>query len=155
MRGFQRLTAICLFSAALFAADNPFLGTWKLNSAKSKGTPGTMEKEATMVFEADGDKIKRTFTGIDADGEKMHVVGSIPWDGKPHQVDGPNGAPPAMVAVKRINDRTIAVTVTVNGNVVTTGRSVVSTDGKTLTGSFKGEDPKGRKLDNVEVMDKQ
>jgi hypothetical protein len=155
MRGFQFLTAICLFSTALFAADNPFLGTWKLNPAKSKGTAGTMEKEATMVFEADGGKIKRTFTGIDADGEKIHMVGSIPWDGIPHQVDGPNGAPPAMVAVNRINDRTIAVTVTVNGKVVTAGRSVVSKDGKTMTGSFKGEDPKGRKFDNVEVMDKQ
>jgi hypothetical protein len=43
----------------------------------------------------------------------------------------------------------------VNGKVVTAGRSVVSKDGKTMTGSFKGEDPKGRKFDNVEVMDKQ
>ena len=155
MRGVQCLTAICIFSAALFAADNPFLGTWKLNPAKSKGTAGTMDKEATMVFEADGDKIKRTFDGVNADGEKIHMVGSIPWDGKPHQVDGPNGAPPAMVAVKRINDRRVDITVTVNGKVVTTGRSVVSKDGKTLTGSFKGEDPKGRKFDNVEVMEKQ
>jgi len=155
MRRLQLLAALCVFSAALFAADNPFLGTWKLNTAKSKGTQGTMDKEATTVFETDGDKIKRTFTAVNADGEKVNMVGSIPWDGKPHQVEGPNGAPPAMVAVKRINERTLAVTVTVNGKVVAAGRSVVSKDGKTMTDSFKGEDPKGRKFDNVEVLEKQ
>ena len=114
-----------------------------------------MEKEATTVFEADGDKIKRTFNAIDGDGEKVHMVGSIPWDGKPHQVDGPKGAPPAMVTVKRINDRTTDVSVTVNGKVVTAGRSVVSRDGKTMTESFKGEDLKGRKFDNTEIFEKQ
>ena len=38
MRGLKTLTAVCLFSSALFAAD-PFLGTWKLNPAKSKALP--------------------------------------------------------------------------------------------------------------------
>lgn len=59
------------------------------------------------------------------------------------------------MAVKSINDHTVAVTVTVNGKVVSTGHSVVSKDGKTLTASFKGEDMKGRKFDNVEVMERQ
>ena len=62
---------------------------------------------------------------------------------------------PAMVAVKSLNARTIDVTVKVNGKVVSTGRAVVSKDGKTMTSSFKGEDPKGRKFDNVEVFDRQ
>jgi hypothetical protein len=135
------------------AADNPFIGTWKLNTMKSQGTPGTMNKEETVVFETDGNAVKRTVTGINADGEKLNLSGTVPWDGKEHKVDGPMG--PAMVAVKSLNARTVDVTVKVNGKVVSSGRVVVSKDGKTMTSSFKGEDPKGRKLDNVEIYDRQ
>jgi hypothetical protein len=62
---------------------------------------------------------------------------------------------PAMVAVKSVNDRTLNVTAKVNGKVVSSGRAVVSRDGKTMTSSFKGEDAKGRKFDNVEVFERQ
>ena len=153
MRILHLLAAFCIFSIVVTAADNPFIGTWKLNTAKSKGTPGTMSKEETVVFETDGSGIKRTVTGINADGEKINFSGTVPWDGMEHKVDGPMG--PAMVAVKSMNDRTVNVTVKVNDKVVSSGRVVVSKDGKTMTGSFKGEDPKGRKFNNVEVYDKQ
>jgi hypothetical protein len=153
MRGLHCVAVFCVFSMALVAADNPFFGTWKLNVAKSKSTPGTMEKESTVVFEADGNGVKRTVTGIDADGKPINMSATIPWDGMEHKVDGPMG--PAMVAVKNANNHTLNVTVKVNGKVVSSGRSVVSKDGKTMTASFKGEDPKGRKFDNVEVYEKQ
>jgi hypothetical protein len=150
----MRLTAVfCILSIVSAAADNPFVGTWKLNTAKSKGTPGTMSKEETVVFETDGSGVKRTVTGVDADGQKINLSATIPWDGMEHKVDGPMG--PAMVAVKSVNDRTLNVTVNVNGKVVSSGRVVVSKDGKTMTGHFKGEDPKGRKFDNVEIFDRQ
>jgi len=153
MRKLYLVAAFCICSVALTAASNPFLGTWKLSPAKSKGTSGTMSKEETVVFESDGNGVKRTVTGIDADGQKINMSATIPWDGKEHKVDGPMG--PAMVAVKSVNDHTINLTVKVNDKVVTSGRVVTSKDGKTMTGSFKGEDPKGRKIDNVEVYDKQ
>ena len=95
MRALHMVAALCIFSAVLVAADNPYLGTWKLNVAKSKGTPGTMEKEATVVFATDGNGIKRTVTGIDADGSPINLSATIPWDGMDHQVDGPAGTPPA------------------------------------------------------------
>src|SRR4051812_14030653 len=153
MRGLDLIALSCVFSVGLVAADNAFLGTWKLNVAKSKGTPGTMSKEETVVFAADGNGVKRTATGVDADGQKIDMSATIPWDGKEHKVDGPTG--PAMVAVKSINDQTLNVTVKVNDKVVSTGRVVVSKEGKTMTASFKGEDPKGRKFDNTEVFEKQ
>jgi hypothetical protein len=153
MRGLHCIAAFCVFSIALVAANSPFIGTWKLNPTKSKATVGTLSKEETAVFEAVGNEVKRTVTGIDSDGKPINMSATIPWDGKEHKVDGPMG--PAMVAVKSVNDHTVNVTVKVNGKVVSSGRSVVSKDGKTMTASFKGEDPKGQKFDNVEVYDKQ
>jgi hypothetical protein len=153
MRGLHIVAAFCVFSVALVAADNPYLGTWKLNTTKSKGTPGTVSKESTIVFESAGNGVKRTVTGLDGDGQKMDTSATIPWDGMEHKVDRPMGT--AMVAVKSVNDHTINVTVKVNDKVVSSGRVIVSKDGKTMTSTFKGEDPKGRKIDNVEVYEKQ
>src|SRR3954469_20983713 len=133
MRGLNLIALFWVFSVALVAADNPFLGTWKLNVGKSKGTPGTISKEETVVFESDGNGIKRTVTGVDGDGQKLDMSATIPWDGMEHKVDGPNGAPPAMVAVKTANANTLNVTVKVNDKVVSSGRVVVSKDGKTMT----------------------
>src|SRR5918996_4020963 len=126
MRALSCVAAVCVFSVALIAADNPFVGTWKLNTAKSKGTPGTLAKESTVVFEAVGDQMKRTVTGIDPDGEPVNTSSTIPWDGKEHLVEGPKGRPPVMVAVKSVNDRRVNVTVKRDGKVVSSGRVDVS-----------------------------
>ena len=154
MPGLKRLTALCIFSTALFAADNPFVGTWKLNTAKSKFSPGTAIKEATVTFEAVGDQMKRTLVGTDADGQPLNQSGTIPWDGKEHKIDAPNG-PSIMVAVKKVNNRTLDVTVKQDGKLVDTIKAGVSKDGKTMTTTEKGEDQKGRKLDNTLVFEKQ
>jgi hypothetical protein len=154
MRAFQLLTALCVFSLSMVAADNPFVGTWKLNTEKSKFAPGTAYKEMNVTFEAAGDQMKRTVTGVDPDGEQVNTSSLIPWDGNFHKIDAPDG-PAISVAVKKLNDRTLNVKVKQEEKVVDIIRAAVSKDGKTMTVTEKGEDPKGRKLDNVEVFEKQ
>jgi hypothetical protein len=154
MRGLQLLIVIGVFSTSLSAADSPFLGTWKLNPAKSKSSPGTGMKEMTVTFEKDGQNMKRTATGVDADGNPVKQVATVPWDGKDHKIDAPGG-PTITVAVKPKTDRSLDVTIRADGRVVTSGGLVVSKDGRTMTGTAKGEDPKGRRIDNVEVFEKQ
>jgi hypothetical protein len=41
------------------------------------------------------------------------------------------------------------------GKVIDSIRAVVSKDGKTMTSYEKGEDPKGRQIDNTDVFEKQ
>lgn len=49
------LFAMLAFASTLFAAD-PFVGTWKLNPAKSKYSAGAPHpKDATIVIEEQGD----------------------------------------------------------------------------------------------------
>ena len=57
--------------------------------------------------------------------------------------------------MKKVNDHTLDVTVTQNGKLLQTVKAVASKNGKTMTATIKGEDPKGRKLDNIEVFEKQ
>jgi hypothetical protein len=151
MRGLKLLTVVCAFSTALFAADDPFIGTWKLNVEKSKFKLGHPTKEMTVTFEPDGSDLKRTATGVDPDGEPIKQNGTVPWDAMDHKVD----APGITVAVKKINDHSVEVTVKHEGKIVSSGRTVVSKDGKTMTATEKGEDPKGRPFDNVTVFEKQ
>jgi hypothetical protein len=54
-----------------------------------------------------------------------------------------------------VNPRTLNATVKHEGAVVDSIHVVISKNGKTMTVSEKGQDEKGRKLDNVEVFDKQ
>jgi hypothetical protein len=151
MRVFHALCAFCVVSTALLAAESPFVGTWKLNTGKSRSTPGTAVKEMTVTFEAVGNEMKRVATGTDGDGQPINQDSTIAWDGKDHAID----APGMTVAVKQVNDRTLSVTVKQEGKVVDSVRAVVSKDGKTMTSYEKGQDPKGRKLDNTDVFEKQ
>jgi hypothetical protein len=53
------------------------MGTWKLNEAKSKFSPG-MAKNTTIVYEAVGDNVKITIDGFDSGGKPTHNE----WTGK-------------------------------------------------------------------------
>jgi len=151
MRGFQFLSALCVFSISMVAAESPFVGTWKLNTSKSKSAPGTAVKEMTVTFEAVGDQMKRVATGTDPDGQPINQNSTIAWDGKDHPID----APGITVAVNKVNDRTLNVTLKQEGKVIDSIRAAISKDGKTMTSYEKGQDPKGRKLDNKDVFEKQ
>jgi hypothetical protein len=48
--------ALCFVGVALCFAADGFMGTWKLNEAKSKIGPGT-PKNSTVVYEAAGDNV--------------------------------------------------------------------------------------------------
>jgi hypothetical protein len=158
MRVLHSALVACLMASTLFSADNPFLGTWKLNAARSKSSPGPPPKELTVKFDMVGEKVRRKATGVDGDGKPIAQGGkdgdAIMWDGKDHPVTSPPGQE-MTVAVKRVNDHTSDVTVKQNGKVMVTIRSVVSKDGKTMTNTANGVNEKGEKIHGVEVLDKQ
>ena len=139
---------------ALTAADNRFLGTWKVNTAKSQFKPGPAPTSITVTFAPDGDLIKRSVEGVNADGTSISTASSIKWDGQDHAINTPDGAP-VTVAVRKINDRTVEYVVKNNGKVTVTGRASVSRDGKTMTSTEKGVNPKGEQVDNVIVSERQ
>src|SRR5213083_704979 len=65
--------ALCFVAAAVCFADDAFTGTWKLDEAKSKLTPGG-PKNNLVVYEAAGDNVKITVDGTDSDGKPTHTV---------------------------------------------------------------------------------
>ena len=68
-------------------ADDANIGTWKLNEAKSKLSPGTA-KNSTVVYEAAGDNVKVTIDGTGSDGKPTHNEWTGKFDGKDYPVTG-------------------------------------------------------------------
>ena len=145
------LTAIFAGAALCLAADMN-LGTWKLNEAKSKFSPGA-GKNLTVLYEAAGDNMKVTVDGVDSEGKPTHNEWTGKFDGKDYPVTGdPNSD---ARSYKKVNDHTMSLMVRKGGKVTVSGRIVVSADGKSRTVTTAGTDAKGNAFSNVAVYDKQ
>jgi len=145
---------VALFAAAVvcFAAEDVSMGTWKLNEAKSRISPGTA-KNTTVVYAAAGDSVKITVDGVDADGKPAHNEWTGKFDGKEYPVTGDPASDTR--AYTRVNDHTLAVTNKKGSKVTVTVRVVEAADGKSRTVTFNGTDSDGKKFSNTAVYDKQ
>jgi hypothetical protein len=143
-----------LFAAAsaCVAADDANMGTWKLNEAKSKFSPGA-PKNTSVVYEAAGDGIKVTVDGVGTDGKPSHSEWTGKFDGKDYPLTGDPTADTR--SYKKIDARTLELTNKMAGKVVVSGKIVVSADGKSRTVSVSGTDASGKKITSTAVYDKQ
>ena len=116
--------------AAVCLAQDPNLGTWKRNEAKSK-MPAGLSQNNTVVIEAAGDNIKVTMDGTDKDGKPLHTEWTGKFDGTDYPVQGVEVV--VTNAYRRVDDRTYEVVQKVDGEVSVTARMMVSPDGRTLT----------------------
>ena len=147
------LTLTVFFAAvAVCSAQNPQMGTWKLNEAKSKFGPGAT-KNNTVVYEPAGDQVKVTVDGTDSNGNAVHSEWTGKFDGRYYAATGDPTSD--MRSYRRINSRTLSLTGKKGNKIVLTGRITVSADGKTRTVTTTATDSKGKKVRNTAVYDKQ
>ena|ERR1700686_4296125 len=135
------------------AAADQHSGTWKMDPAKSKYSPGPAAKSLTLVVVADENGVKIDSQGTDGEGNPTHVQYDAKFDGKNYPITGLSYGD--MVTVKRIDPNTIQTSIKKGDQVVMTVTSKVSSDGKTRTSTFNGKDAQGRTVHNVVVYDKQ
>jgi hypothetical protein len=143
--------SLVFVSVALGFQDNPQMGTWKLNEAKSKFAGKA--RNNTVVYEAAGDQIKVTVDGVDENGGAVHNEWTGKFDGKEYPVTG--DANSETRSYRMVDKHTLALTAMKGGKQTLTGRIVVSADGKTRTVTTTSTDAQGKKVTNVVVYDKQ
>jgi hypothetical protein len=134
-------------------STDPFVGTWRLNVAKSKYMPGPTPKSATSTYEAAGKGYKVAVKNVSASGTTQYSY-TTNLDGKDVPVTG-NNPNADMLAVRRIDARTLQSVSKKNGKVTITQRNVVAADGKTRTVTTTGTDAQGQKVNNVAVFERQ
>lgn len=148
--------AVCgvtLISASLALASENWIGTWKVNLAKSKYSPGPAPKSAVLKFESTPAGIKLTTDIVDGEGKALQGGFTSKFDGKEVALTGnPNadtGSP------KKLDDNSYENPWKKAGKATITAKAVVSADGKTLTVTQTGTDAKGQAVNITAVFDKQ
>ncbi len=128
--------AMLLVSAGLAADDNPLIGKWKLNPAKTKYSAGAPPKNQIITYDMVGDALRLTAEIDNAQGHRDFAAGQT-------------------VRLRRIDAFTTERSTYFKGKQIGTVTEVVSKNGKTLTRTQKGANPQGQPIDNVQVLDKQ
>jgi hypothetical protein len=153
-KNFVCIGALLLLVAGIASAagTDAFMGTWKINEAKSKAAASTA-MNSTVVYTKDGDSVKVAIDGTDAKGQPYHSDWKGRFDGKDYALTGD----PAndMRSYKVIDDHTLLTASKKSGKEVSTARIVLSADGKTRTVTLNGTDAGGAKITSTTVYDKQ
>ncbi len=144
--------AIAVSSSVALAGDN-WLGTWNLDAARSKYSPGPAPKSLTLKFEATPGGIKFTGDGVGGDGKATHSMFLSKFDGKDVPYEGNPDADTA--APGKIDDNSYTNAWKKDGKTTVTAKVVVSADGKTMTITQTGKNAKGEAVNNTIVYNKQ
>ena len=142
----------CFVAGGVCFAVDPQMGTWKLNEAKSKHTPG-MGKITMVAYKSMLGQVKVTVDGTDEKGKPTHNEWTGKYDGKDYPVTGDPQTDAR--AIKKVSDHKFDLTAKKGGKVVTNGTIVISADGKTRTLTTNSTDAKGKKVKSTAVYDKQ
>ena len=154
---FPTVALVVGLTAGLAAASkiNPaFLGTWKLNTEKSKADTGETPKSQTVTVAPRGDGFVLTMEVDNGDGTKSRTIRTAALDGKDVMVQG-IANPAAREAYTSINDRTIQRVLKVNGQVRNTLELTLTPDGRTVTAVSTGASADGKPFRATSVLDKQ
>ena len=136
----------------LWAADDPVIGTWKLNARKSRYLPGPPPRSETRTYETAPDGIKATVTTVTADGQTIVQKYPSNSDGREQTV---SGSPDKDGIIMTKVDYFTSESKIIHGeNVIGLARRTVSGDGKTMTITYEGT-LNGEKVKNVALYDRQ
>ncbi len=144
---------VALAGSTLAQSSDPRLGTWTLNLARSTYPAGTAPTRVTFTNAAEGASVKVTVEAVAADGTAARWGYTANYDGKDYPITGHPSRD--TIAATRIDANTVKSVYKKAGTVTLTQTSVVSNDGKTITITSTGTDPKGQAVKSVAVYDKQ
>jgi hypothetical protein len=137
-----------MLAITAFAADNPFVGTWELNVAKSERDAALLKiKHRTVVYTAEGSSLTAVVT---TDGKAQAPV---TYDGQEHAVPSATGL--YTHATSTAKDRTLETEFKKDGKVVGTRKNSLSADGRTMTVVMDVKQADGTKVHSVAVYDKR
>jgi hypothetical protein len=156
MKSATLVTGLLVFMVQLTVAQNQlFVGTWKVDVAKSRYQSNPGPKSEVLRFEPVGQGFKVSLDGVNEQG-RYHSEGTGKFDG----IDVPVVATPARpanftYAFSRIDDHTWDIVIKVNGERRILVRNVVSDDGKTMRGVSSAVTNQGQVTTQVVIYEKQ
>jgi hypothetical protein len=153
-RSLFSIAAVLTFGVPVSSAqDDPIMGTWKVNTQKTKLPPGESAEALTRVHEPVPNGIKITRPLRDANGNATRGSWVLYFDCKDYPVHGDPNLD--TLALKRVDRYTMEAVAKKGGQVHNTMRWDISRDGKSMTWTSKRVLPPERAGTTVRVYDKQ
>jgi hypothetical protein len=156
MKSATLVAGLLVLMVQLTVAQNQlFVGSWKVDVAKSTYQPGPGPRSETLRFEPVGEGFKVSLDGVNQQG-RYHSEGTGKFDG----IDVPVVATPARqarftYAFSRIDDHTWDIVIKVNGERRILVHNVVSDDGKTMRGVSTAVTNQGQVASQDVIYEKQ
>lgn len=117
--------------AVAATATEPFIGTWKLDLAKSQFGNGPTPKSITRAYSLAGDSVELKLTGVGSDGKQLLQQSTFKFDDKDYAYTGRPEFD--SVAAKHIDAYQYETTQKKAGKVVSTSIITISADGMMFT----------------------
>ena len=154
MRLTKILFSLLLLATLVFAADS-MVGTWVLNSAKTKYTTGAPAKAATITVAESGANLDLSVKGTNSDGKAYSAHYTVPAGGGTGKVIDAN--PPGYdgVSAKRISDSERETAFSKGGKSLYTTHAMIAKDGKSMSIMVKGTNIAGQNVEGTAVYDKK
>lgn len=140
-------------SLSATAAGDPMEGTWKLNLAKSKYSPGPAPKSSIVTIKIENNTETYSAENVDTAGTATHGAFTVKLDGSEAPVSGLNYAD--TISIKRISPHRTVATLKKAGKVAMTVDVKVAADGKSRTLIYTGKNAAGKAEHDIVVFDKE
>jgi hypothetical protein len=150
-RHLRLIFVIWALSMSLFASENPFSGTWKLNLAKSKLPPPAPQSDIAKV-EVDNNGVKLSEEISDDKGQPLKISFEAKFDGRDYPVTGDPSSD--SVSYQKVSANKLRSTSKKDGKVTTKAEIVVSPDGKITTVHFT-DYSQAKPFKGIGIYDKQ
>jgi hypothetical protein len=135
------------------AVNDPFVGTWKMNAAKSTFVPGQEIKSYILNIEQNENGVKNVMDAVNATGMPLHIEFVAMDDGKDYPISGNPMA--NTVSISRIDASTREFVLKRSDAIVARMRSSVSEGGRILTVVQRIMGAAGAESVSTIVFDKQ
>jgi hypothetical protein len=154
MKRFALAVALIAFPCSAIAAD-PFVGTYRLNAAKSAASGGQVPPDLTLTISEDQGNLLIATSGKTANGAPISAdVLVLPKAGG--TIKAPAGERNYdSTVVSRKDPNTIDVVAMQAGKARTRVTLALSRDGKTLTRSFTSTNAQGRAVNGTSVLERE
>jgi hypothetical protein len=151
------LTISLAGTAAAQSKDDPSIGTWKLNVAKSTFTPGPPIQGDTRSYEVnEAGWLFVTTETIQPDGMRTGVRFAAKFDGKAYPQIGRFAPTVTLITYEPVDRRTLKYTQRdTSGTIVSTNTRTVSADGKTMFIEQRTTNASGQPVVNIELFERQ
>jgi hypothetical protein len=152
-RRILQLAVFLIFAGALWAADDPIVGTWKLNLVKSNPAAAATFKSLTARVQPSLNGLKVIEDVVNPQGVAIHSEFTAQYDGLDYPIIGDPYSD--TVAIQRTDANHATVAWKKNRKIVAVAQNIISPDGKTWTETIATTDAQGRTVTIVAVFDKQ